>query len=178
MTAKFHYLRSKSSFLVATVIASLLLFFITSCNTADLAAVDTALNDLVQNKNLAEQFVRDLKMTVEPSDPTYQRLVQDYEAARACYDDYLDSVKSPVTRQNQIDLNQLSEDAKSSAADFLEQATRSLRPTINTRRIHFQRAIVLPEDLTQVLQKFPKNRRNQLIRQFETQVRWRSWRQL
>ena len=175
-----HYLRSKLSVLAPIISGSLLVFiFMTGCTPAQTAALDAALDNLVRNKSLAEQFVRDVKTRTDPSDFTYQRLVQDYEAARASNDDYLNSVKlAALTNQPQTDLKQLSEDAQNAAAEFLASAVTTLRPTTDPKGIQFRRAMVFPNDLSRLLQTLPKNRRGQLIRQFENQVRWHSWRQL
>lgn len=175
-----YYSKPKASFILLPVFTLALSMITASCQPSEATtALDSALKDLIQNKNLAEQFVRDIKTTVDPSEPSYAQVMQDYEAARSGYQDFLNSVKlAAVTNQSHADSRQLGDDARTEAAEFFMNATKLLRPTMETRAIPFQRAIVLPENLTQLLQRLPKRRRSELIQQFENQIRWQSWRAL
>lgn len=153
------------------------------CPAAEEAAIaaqlQTALSNLEQNRSLTEQFVRDLKASADHSDPAFAEAMESYQHARECNDQYLDAVETNGHSRTSRSLR-LSEPSqvRNAAADFLADATSILKPTVNTRRIPFQRVIVVPEDLQSTLQKLPKKARNKLIDQFDDQIRWRSWGQL
>ena len=168
----------KSFFSIAS--CGLLLIINTGCNpTAAVDALQAGLNTLVQNKSLAEQFVRDIKTSVDPSDPAYAQNMENYEQARDAYNHFLDGVElAAKTNQPHPNLTASTEDAQNSAADFLEGATRALRPTTDTRRIPFRRAVTIPETLPKDLNELPKKTRESLIARFDREVRWRPWRQL
>lgn len=148
--------------------------------TEVVTTLQTALNNLVQNRSLTEQFVRDVKASVSPSDPKYAELMDTYQEARTSYDRYLDQIedgrKDPPTSRSMRRVGP--NDVRNSTADFLAEATSVLKPDANTRRIPFQRAVVIPDNLRATLQKLPKKAREKLIDQFDAQVRWRSWGQL
>jgi len=152
----------------------------TACSsTAAIGALQAALTSLVQNKSLAEQFVRDVKTSVDPTDPVYQQVMESYEEARDSYNNFLNSVElAAKTNQSKPDLSESAESAQNATADFLESATKTLRPNANTRGIAFRRAIVLPEGLPKDLSELPKKSRQDVINHFDREVRWRSWRQL
>lgn len=147
--------------------------------TNTLAALQSALSTLVANRTLSEQFVRDVKTSVDPTDPAYQQAMESYEEARDSYNHFLDTVedgaaKGKHTRQQmQLDL-----DAQNSAAGFLQDATRALKPSMNTRGIDFRRAIQIPANLAANLHRLPRHQRGALVEQFDNQVRWRSWGQM
>jgi len=157
--------------------------FIDACTPAEtsdtLNALDAALSTLVQNRSLAEQFVRDVKTNVDATDPTYPQVMEDYEAARDAYNHCLDLVElAAKTNDSHPAIARAVEESQNATGDFLTRATRSLRPSVDTRGIAFRRAVVIPEDLPQNLNRLSKRYRTQMIRQFDDQVRWRSWRQL
>ena len=168
--------------LVVFVAISLCLGFL-GCTPAEETAIitqlQTALNSLQQNRALTEQFVRDIKATVSPADPGYVQAMESYQDARESYDHFLDGVetngRSMTTRSMRLSGPT---EVRNAAADFLADATSVLKPDVNTRRIPFQRAIVIPDDLQAALQKLPKHSREKLINQFDDQIRWRSWGQL
>ena len=174
--------RKVVSAVVAT--ASILLFCgFSGCTpteeTDTLAALQSGLSTLVANRTLSEQFVRDVKTTVAPTDPAYQQAMDSYEEARDSYNHFLDTVedgavKGKDTRQEM----ELGLDAENSTAGFLQDATRALRPSMNTRGIDFRRAIHIPGNLAPDLQRLPKRQRSALVQQFDNQVRWRSWGQM
>jgi hypothetical protein len=156
---------------------------LSGCTTAQEAEVVTglqnALSDLQQNRALTEQYVRDIKATVSPSDPDYEEVMDSYQDARESYDHYLDSVESdPKTPPSRSLRRSGPVDVQNATADFLADATSLLKPEIKTRRIPFQRAIVIPDNLQATLQKVPKKARNKIIDTFDDQVRWRAWSQL
>jgi hypothetical protein len=149
------------------------------CSPAETAAFDSALEALVSNKSLAEQFVRDIKADKEPTDPVYGQLMDRYEDSKDSYNHFLDSAENGArTNGRSPSLGEALESARSSSTEFLVQATRSLRPDVNTRGIAFEKAIRVPEDLSQSLHKLPGKYRNRIIDQLDKQVRWRSWHQL
>jgi hypothetical protein len=105
--------------------------------------------------------------------------MENYEEAREQYNHFLDLLElTAKTNLPQAKLADVGQDAQNSTADFLAGATKSLRPTMATRRIAFQNAITIPDNLSDSLRKLPKKYRAALINQFDGQVRWRSWRQL
>jgi len=144
-----------------------------------LTQMQTALSNLEQNRSLTEQFVRDIKATVDPSDPGYLQAIQSYEDAREAYDHYLDAVETNGKALTSRSLRIYGpNEVRNATADFLADATAVLKPSVNTRRIPFQRAIVVPDDLQANLHKIPKKVRDKMIDGFDTQVRWRTWGQL
>lgn len=144
-----------------------------------LSALQSALATLQSNRALCEQFVRDVKTSVNPSDPAYQQAMESYEEARDSYNHFLDTVEAgagkgkATTRQMKLGMN-----TQDSTAEFFQDATRALRPSMNTRGIDFQRAVVIPDDLAKNFHKLPKGTRSRLIDQVDGDVRWRSWGQL
>jgi outer membrane murein-binding lipoprotein Lpp len=147
--------------------------------TETVTALQTALTDLTQNRSLTEQFVRDVKSSADPSDPAYVQAMESYQDARDAYNRYLDAIESGRKVDGERSLRGASPlGVQNAAADFLADATRALRPSINTRRVAFQRAVVVPENLQGTLSKLPKKARSRVVDQFDEQVRWRSWSQL
>lgn len=152
----------------------------TPTETTDaLAALQSGLSTLVANRTLAEQFVRDVKTSVNPSDPAYIQSMESYEEARDSYNRFLDTVEngSAKGKSPQHEM-QLGLDAQDSTAGFLQDATRALKPSMNTRAIDFRRAVQIPDNLAANLHKLPAHKRGKLIDQFDSQVRWRSWGQM
>lgn len=142
-------------------------------------ALQNALTNLVQNRSLTEQFVRDVKSSTDPSDPAYVEAMESYQDARDLYNRYLDAVESGTPVEKDRSLRHASpRDVENVTADFLSEATRALKPSVDTRRVAFQRAVMLPENLQTTLSKLPKKAREHLINQFDDQVRWRSWSQM
>lgn len=144
-----------------------------------LTGLQTALTDFTQNRSLTEQFVRDIKSSTDPGDPAYLQAMESYQDARDVYNRYLDALESGKREGTSRSLRSATPLAVQNAtADFLADATRALKPSLTTRRVAFQRAIVLPENLPTTLARMPKKARNELIDQFDDQIRWRSWGQL
>lgn len=142
-------------------------------------ALQNALSELTQNRSLTEQFVRDVKSSVDPGDPSYTQAMESYQDARDVYNRYLDSVESGNHADNDRSLRHASRrDVENATADFLADATRALRPSATTRRVAFQRAVIVPDDIQTTLAKLPKKARERLVDQFDDQVRWRSWSQM
>lgn len=157
---------------------------VTGCTSKEvndtLASVETALSDLTQNRALAEQFVRDLKSGLAPSDPNYEDARNSYEDARDAYNRFLDTaedVEKPTSARS-LKSSDAELDARNATAEFLADATAALKPDAKTRHIPFARAVAIPENIGQSLRKLPKRERERLISRFDRQVRWRSWGQL
>jgi hypothetical protein len=152
----------------------------TATEEADtVTALQSALTNLVQNRSLTEQFVRDVKSNTDAGDPAYVEAMESYQDARDVYNRYLDSVENGTHNGGERSLHQASpRDVENVTADFLAEATRALKPSVDTRRIAFQRAVVVPENLQTTLSKLPKKARERVIDQFDDQVRWRSWSQM
>lgn len=167
---------------IALVIATTAIVpLITGCPASDESAAVTvlqsALSDLTQNRSLVEQFVRDVKASVPPTDPNYQQALDSYEDARDAYNHYLDTVENPSGEPSSRSVQSVKAitAARNTTAEFLADATTALKPSVSTRRLQFQRAVVIPNDLQQSLGKLPKSAREALINQLDDQVRWRSW---
>jgi hypothetical protein len=159
------------------------LTFLGGCTAAEesevITQLQTGLSDLQQNRALTEQFVRDIKATVDPSDPGYAQAMDSYQDARQAYDHFLDMVEADKDAVPSRSLRNYGPvEIQNATADFLADATSVLKPTVNTRRIPFQRAVVIPDNLQTTLNKLPKKARDKVIDQFDRQVRWRSWSQL
>ena len=168
---------------VTTGIVLALCVFIAGCTPQEkvdtVAALQSALSTLVANRTLAEQFVRDVKSSVSPNDPTYQQAMESYEEARDSYNRFLDSVEyGAVKGQSPRNEMQLGMDAQDSTAGFLQDATRALKPSMNTRSINFRRAVEIPDGLASDLHRLPRRARGALVQRFDDQVRWRSWGQM
>ena len=84
--------------LLALALALLMLPTITGCTPTEesetISGLQTALSDLTQNRSLTEQFVRDVKASVDPGDPAYVQAMESYQDARDSYNRYLDNVES------------------------------------------------------------------------------------
>jgi hypothetical protein len=156
---------------------------LTGCNPTEesdtISDLQTALSDLTQNRSLTEQFVRDIKSSLDPGDPAYVQAMESYQDARDVYNRYLDSVESGRKQNDERSLRGASpRDVQNATADFLADATRALKPSVNTRKIAFQRAVVIPENLPSNFTSLPKKVRNRIIDNVDDQVRWRSWSQM
>jgi hypothetical protein len=156
---------------------------LSGCTQTEEAAVITqlqsALSDLAKNRELTEQFVRDIKTTVEPSNPGYATAMDSYQEARDSNDHFLDGVESSGKPARSRALRNASPlDVQSTTAAFMADATNVLKPDVNTRHIPFKRAIVIPSDLQATLHKLPRKDRERIIDNFDKEVRWRSWDQL
>jgi hypothetical protein len=152
----------------------------TSTEVSDsIAALQAALASLQANRALTEQFVRDVKASIDPGDPAYAQVMDSYQTARETYDRFLDGVEDGGKTTYSRSLRHVAPiDVQNAAADFLADATSALKPNLNTRRIPFQRAVVVPTDLGPALKRLPKKAREHIIDQFDQQVRWRQWAQL
>ncbi len=141
--------------------------------------LQAALSALTQNRSLTEQFVRDVKSSADPGDPAYVQAMESYQDARDVYNRYLDAVESGGKRDSDRSLRHSSpRDVQNATADFLADATRVLKPSANTRKISFQRAVMVPDNLEGSLAKLPKKARQKITEEFDDQVRWRSWSQM
>jgi hypothetical protein len=153
--------------------------FATACNTAaDIADLQDAIDTYVQNKSLAEQFVRDLKTSLSPSDPALPQIMQSYYDARDSYNHFLDEAEAAAKNRSHSNLSEAVQDAEDNSTQFLEAATRALRPTLNTRSISFARGIVIPTSLPKDLNRLSPKLRDRAIDKLDHQIRWRSWRDL
>jgi len=173
----------KSWLIIPGICLALALTTLTGCTpdqaSETLTALQNGLTALSENRSLAEQFVRDIKTNVDPKDPAYREAMESYEEARDSYNQFLDNVElASKSSHPSTNLFPVMEEAQNSTADFLEGATRILKPEANTRRVHFNRAVVLPDNLAEHLHQLPKHDREVLVDKFDKQVRWRSWRQL
>jgi hypothetical protein len=100
-----------------------------------LTQMQTALSNLEQNRSLTEQFVRDIKATIDPSDPGYLQAIQSYQEAREAYDHYLDGVETNGKALTSRSLRIYGPDeVRNATADFLADATSVLKPNVDTRR--------------------------------------------
>ena len=175
-------INSRRRLLISTILLASTLATVgcTATEEADtVTALQNALSELTQNRSLTEQFVRDVKANTDPGDPAYLQAMESYQDARDVYNRYLDGVENGSHSGEDRSLRHASRhDVENATADFLSDATRALKPSVNTRRIAFTRAVEVPDDLQTTLAKLPKKARESLINQFDDQVRWRSWSQM
>ena len=168
------------SIAVSALLISILSVTLLGCTPQEQADAQVflqqTLSNLVQNRALTEQFVRDVKTNVDPSNPGYLETMQSYQEARETYNRYLDEAESgdkvPHTRQLR---GRTAVDVQNRTADFIADATAVLKPGLNTRKIPFQRAVIVPDNLAASIRKLPKHARERLIDDLDPQVRWRSW---
>ena len=173
----------KSRHAIVLALALITVPALTGCTPTEesetISGLQTALSDLTQNRSLTEQFVRDVKSSLDPGDPAYVQAMESYQDARDTYNRYLDTVESGQKRDSSRSLRGSSpRDVQNAAADFLADATRALKPTANTRKIAFQRAVIIPDNLSSNLASLPKKVRGRIVDNVDEQVRWRSWSQM
>lgn len=166
-----------------TLFASFSILPLCGCTPAEEAQAitdaQTALTDLTADRTLTEQFVRDLKSNCNAKDSACDQAMDSYEEARDTYNRYLDDVENGVHEDGSRSLHHSSpRDVENAAADFLADATHALTPNVNTRKLNFQRAVIIPSNLDHSLSKLPKRARKNITEQFDDQVRWRSWGEL
>ena len=147
--------------------------------TEIVSTLQSALSALTQNRALTEQFVRDVKANIPPGDPTYVQTMEAYQDAREANNRYLDAAESGVVPSGERSLHSSSpREVVAATSDFLERATNSLRPSLNTRDIPYQRAIIVPDNLQTIIAKLPKKARITLTDNVDPQIRWRTWSQI
>jgi hypothetical protein len=167
--------------------ASVVLLALCACNQQQeqtaLAVLQGGLNALDQNRSLSEEFVREVKDSGDPGSPSYLQAQASYDDARDRYNAYLDTIEAgKVPKQSKsrsLDSRRaLEASVTDSVATFLGDATSALKPSVNTRRVPFERGVTLPSEIPDLLTKLSRRDREQLVAQFDKQVRWRSWSQL
>jgi hypothetical protein len=172
--------RCKKTILLFALASSALLSGCTPSEETDTESIlQTALTNFTQNRSLTEQYVRDVKARLDPSDPAYVQAMESYQDARDTYNRFLDVVENGQKRPSSRSLRTASPLAvENSAADFIADATRAIKPGEIRHRGEFQRAVIVPEQLQSTFSKLPKQIRSRLIDRFDDQIRWRSWSQL
>jgi len=151
----------------------------TGCSSADITEFQNALSSFTKNKSMAEQFVRDIKASVSPDDPSYIQTLEAYEDAKDSYNHLLYQMENAVKMNRyRLNLNSAVDDAQSKTAEFLKIAAHTLRPSMRTTQIPFERALEIPDTLPKALHDLPAKSRGKLVDRFDEDVRWRSWRQL
>jgi len=170
---------------IIPAIAALIFLGPTGCPSSQedaqvISLLQTGLSDLQEDRGLVEQFVRDVKTNIDPSDPAYQQAEESYDNARDAYNRFLDSIESEGARSKSRSLrsSDAALNARDAAAEFVADATAALKPSISTRRIQFRRAVVIPDNFERTLQLLPGRDREVLVDRFDRQVRWSSWGQL
>jgi len=173
---------------ISTLTAGVMvLFFVTAgCGVpADVITnLEDALNTYVQNRSVTEQVVRDLKSKVEKNqlvllNPDFQRAIESYYEARDSYNHFLDEEElATKNRRLNPDVAEASQNARSKATQFLEDATRALRPSINARGIDYESALAIPNGLPKDLWALPPKSRDRAIKEFDQRARWKSWSEL
>lgn len=157
--------------------------FTTGCSPSQESEMATvlqgALTNFTQNRSLTEQFVRDVKSRLDPADPAYIQAMESYQEARETYNRYLDGLETGQRKVASRSLRSASPIAvENAAADFISDASRAMRPSEVRHRGDFQRAVVVPEQLQSIFSRLPRKTREEMIDQFDGQIRWRSWSQL
>ena len=95
--------------------------------TESVAALQAALSSLQANRALTEQFVRDVKAGIDPSDPAYAETMESYQTARELYDRYLDGIEDGEKASHSRSLRHVTPvDVQNAAADFLADADNGL----------------------------------------------------
>lgn len=190
-----HYLEDQPFMMAASVrkclgLASAFLSIVactlntTGCSPSENHAASQAmslLNTFIQNKTLAEQFVRDIKADVDPSEPVYSKLLESYDEAKSSYDRLLDELEAPGShhgRSIRPRLDGAKRKAEESMATFLDTAAHTLRPTVSFRSAELKTVAALPDDLAVVLESVPKAERARYAHDLDSAVRWRSWNEL
>lgn len=134
------------------------------------------LSALTQNREIVEQSVSDVKSALSPSDPRYLDAMESYGEAKESYDRFLESVesgdKTPHTRSVR---GRTATDVQDKTIAFLKDASRALAPNANTRKIPYERAVIVPDGLSAQVNRLPKRVREQLLDEFDRDVRWRRW---
>lgn len=170
------YIRQALSLLLLTSSALLIAGCTPREEDATVAALETAYNTLSQNRTLAEQFVRDIKESVPPTDPSYQQARESYDDAVGAYNRYLDQVELAGEQKRDLaSAEAVVSDAQSSVTDFLASATKTLQPGASTSRSLLRKAAPLPPQLGRTLATVPHRQRQALVDKLDGQVRWRSW---
>jgi hypothetical protein len=152
-----------------------------SCSPGALKAASQAMEDLntfVQNKTLAEQFVRDIKASVDPSEPVYARLLESYNTAKNANNRLLDEIEAPGSsraRAIRFRLDTAKRNAEQSLAAFLDSATRTLRPAVSLRNADLKRVTARPDNLVTAMQSVPKAEKAKYVHKFDSSVRWSAW---
>src|SRR5579884_3471621 len=155
-----------------------------SCSPGTLQTASQAmedLNTLMQSKTLAEQFVRDIKANVDPSEPVYSKLLELYDQARDSNSRFLEEIEAPGShraRAIRSRFDTAKRNAEQSMAAFLDSATRTLRPAVSMRSAELKKIAALPDNLVTILRTVPKAQRANYIHHFDSSVRWRSWNEL
>ena len=142
-----------------------------------LSLLQDSLADLAANRSLSEQCVRDIKSGLDPSDPAYQQAEESYDDARDAYNRFLDLAEETPSESQTRSLrsSNIVENARQATATFLADATTALKPGAATRRIPFNRAVTIPDNLPQTLGKVSPHTRDELLDRFDREVRWSSW---
>jgi hypothetical protein len=152
---------------------------LSGCNQAEddlLAALQSGLTTLQQNKQMAEQGVRDIKAGVKPSDPNYAQAMDDYEKARYQYGQYLDGVEDDHYSSHEGSARDVQiSDVQTSTTDFISDVLVACHPGMNPRSILRGRTIEVPNDLQATLHKLSKKSRRKIVENFDRQVRWEPW---
>lgn len=152
-----------------------------SCSPETLNTAMQDLNTLVQNKTLAEQFVRDIKASVDPSEPIYAKLLESYDQARGCNGRFLDEIEAPGSyriRGIRSSIDMAKRNAEESMLAFLDNAAHTLRPTVSMRSTELRRIVALPDNFPLVLRNIPQRTKAKYVHKFDSSVRWRSWSEL
>jgi hypothetical protein len=149
------------------------------CSQADIQAVSNAITTLENNKALAEQFVKDVKKTVDPQDPQYRAIMGQYEDARDAYNDYISHLDQ-AAQQGPVRTvpPQSADKVKGAATEFISAAARGLDPTNRNRGLDLDKAITIPPNLEPSVRKLSSQARKIISDEFRDSIRWKAWSQL
>lgn len=161
------------------LVVALVLMLSSACDTANTAAALNALDMLVQNKDIAQQGVRDVKRSVDPNDPVYIKTMYKYDDARDIYNHLLDVLESAARDgRTPSQLAPLVNEMREASSAFLSTAAQAVQPSIDVRSLDLDRAIQVPPHCTRSMRQVPSKLRDSVIQEIDKQVRWKSWREL
>jgi len=175
--------------LLSAVLFTTAFFLLGACSPAEkqialtlaqdaVGAANAKLSQLTQNKNLSEQFVHDVKNHLDTTDPQYERIMGHYEIARDLYNEYISQLQSSVKsgRSNSSAADSM-DHLNSATAAFIGAAAKGLDPTITSRNVQFDRAIVLPT-VDNSVKKLSLDARKLLADHVIAGMRWKPWSQI
>ncbi len=142
-----------------------------------ISTITSAIGDLSANRALAERFVRDVKTNLSPSSDAYEQARESYDDAVKANNHYVDVIEGVglgASSRAWANADAVTE-ARTASADFLADASAALEPSGTTRKIKFNRAVTIPDDLPRKFHKLKKKAREEVMGGADRLVRWQPW---
>lgn len=156
-------------------------FVLGACSPAEMQISDQvadALTALNKNKAVSEQFVKDVKSHVDATDPQYEPIMGRYEDARDLYNEYISEIQSSIkSAGSDFPSSESIELINRAGTAFIAAAARGIDPSVSSRRLDFDRAIVCPS-LGKSTAKLSRDARTLLADRVIAGMRWKPWSQL